>query len=130
MALILIVDDHAENREFLANLLAYRGHRTMEASDGAIGLTSVRAGHPDLVICDVVMPIIDGFEFVRQVRADPAIAATQVIFYTAHYRDRGARDLAASRGISHVIVKPAEPEEILKIVDDVLAHAKAAPKNI
>ena len=86
MAKILVIDDRAVNREFLVTLLGYKGHRMLEASDGAEGLAVARAERPDLVICDVLMPTMDGYEFVRQLRADSAIAHITVIFYTAHYR--------------------------------------------
>ncbi len=91
MATILIVDDRLANREFLVTLLGYAGHRLLQAADGAEALAIVRAEHPDLVIADILMPTMDGYEFVRRIRADPAIAATPVIFYTAHYHEREAR---------------------------------------
>ena len=69
MATILIVDDHPINRAFLVTLLSYVGHQSIEAADGAEALESVRATLPDLVIADVLMPTMDGYEFVRRLRA-------------------------------------------------------------
>lgn len=66
MAKILIVDDRPINREFLTTLLGYRGHHLLEATDGAEALDVVRAEHPDLIITDVLMPVMDGYEFVRK----------------------------------------------------------------
>lgn len=66
MAVILLIDDRAVNRQFLATLLAYAGHRTVEAADGAEGLAAVQAERPDLVITDILMPVMDGLEFVRR----------------------------------------------------------------
>src|SRR5512134_3377233 len=100
MASILIVDDRPVNREFLVNLLGYRHHRLLEASDGAEALDVVRARRPDLVIADILMPTMDGYEFVRQLRADPAIAHTEVVFCTATFMEREARSLAASCGVA------------------------------
>jgi len=122
MANILIVDDHPANRTFLADLLEYKGHRLLEAADGAQALDVVRAEHPDLVICDVLMPTMDGFELVRQLRADPEIAQTKVIFYTAHYNEREAKNLAQAAGVSHVLTKPCEPELVLRVVDEALGR--------
>ena len=85
MATILVVDDRPLNREVLTTLLGYAGHRLLEAGDAVEGLALTRAEHPDLVIADILMPTMDGYEFVRQVRADPAIAQTPIVFYTAHY---------------------------------------------
>jgi PAS domain S-box-containing protein len=125
MATILIVDDLSANRELLVTLLRYQGHRMLEAADGREGLAVVRAERPDLVITDVLMPVMDGYEFVRQLRLDPATSAMPVVFYTAHYGEREARALALSSGVSDVLTKPAEPEEVLKIVARVLAGESA-----
>ncbi|MBP3954097.1 PAS domain S-box protein [Gemmata sp. G18] len=122
MATILIVDDRPSNREFLVTLLGYGGHRLVEAGDGAEGLALVRAEAPDLVIADILMPTMDGYEFVRQLRSDPAVATTRVIFYTAHYHEPEARRLAAACGVSEVLTKPSEPEVVLRTVESVLGH--------
>jgi diguanylate cyclase (GGDEF)-like protein/PAS domain S-box-containing protein len=122
MAKILIIDDRAVNREFLVTLLGYKGYQLLEASDGAEGLAIVGAEHPDLVICDVLMPTMDGYEFVRQLRADPAIAHITVIFYTAHYREREAQKLAEACGVLYVLTKPCEPELVIRVVEEALGH--------
>jgi PAS domain S-box-containing protein len=120
MATILIVDDQPANRDYLVTLLGYNGHRLLEAADGADALAAARAEHPALIIADILMPTMDGYELVRQLRADPAIAATSVIFWTAHYHEQEARSLAKSCGVSRVITKPSEPEDVLRAVEDVL----------
>ena len=66
-------------------LLRQHGHRLLEAADGSQGLAVVHAEHPDLVITDVLMPVMDGYEFGRQLRLDPATRGIPVVFYTAHY---------------------------------------------
>ena len=101
MATILIVDDHPVNREFLVTLLGYGGHRLLQAADGAEALVLARAEHPDLIIADILMPTMDGYELVRQLRADAAIAQTPVIFCTAHYLEHEARTLAQQCGVAH-----------------------------
>ena len=123
MTKILVVDDQAENRELVVTLINYRGYQPLEAANGADALALVRSEHPDLVISDVLMPSMDGYEFVRQLRADPEIAHTEVIFYSAHYLEREARNLAKSCGVSHVLIKPCEPEDILFAIDQALLHA-------
>src|SRR6188474_2035960 len=129
MATILVVDDLSANREFLVTLLRYKGHRLFEAGNGREGLTAVQAEHPDLVITDVLMPVMDGYEFVRQLRLEPATSATRVVFYTAHYGEREARALALSSGVSDVLRKPVEPEEVLKVVDRVLSGDVKEPSR-
>lgn len=126
MATVLVVDDQASNRELVITLLRYAGHVAMEAADGYLALAQVRAARPDLVICDILMPTMDGYEFVRQLRADPDIAHTQVIFYTATFMEREARNLASSCGVSQVMIKPSEPEEILRTIEQALGGAKLA----
>jgi signal transduction histidine kinase len=120
MAIILVVDDRPTNRQFLVTLLGYQGHQLLEAADGAEALALVRAERPALVITDILMPTMDGFEFVRRVRADPAVAGTAVIFYTAEYQRAEVRALAWAGGVVHYLTKPAEPEEILRAVDKLL----------
>lgn len=121
MATILVVDDRPTNREFLVTLLGYKGHQVLQASDGAEALQVVRAAHPDLVLTDVLMPTVDGYEFVRQLRSDPVVASTPVVFYSAAYHRRELQDLAPAAGVVRHISKPAPPDEILKSVDEVLA---------
>jgi signal transduction histidine kinase/CheY-like chemotaxis protein len=123
MAKVLVVDDHASNRELIVTLLKYAGHEPLEAADGCQALEQVRAARPELVICDILMPTMDGYEFVRQLRADPDIAHTEVIFHTAVFMEREARSLARTCGVSEVLTKPCEPEEILHTVEQALSHA-------
>ncbi len=120
MTTILVVDDRQVNRELLKTLLSYHDNRVLEASDGAEALKLIKAEPPDLIISDILMPTMDGYEFVRQMRNDPASAKIPVIFSTAHYLDREAKALADACGVSHIIYKPSEPDMILSIVDEVL----------
>lgn len=121
MATILIVDDRSINRELLVTLLGYAGHRLLEASEGETGLAIARAEHPDLIITDIVMPKMDGYEFARLVRSDPAIAKTQIVFVTSSYIVEETQSLASACGVSVVISKPIEPQAFLAQVDQVLA---------
>jgi PAS domain S-box-containing protein len=126
MATILVVDDRQVNREFLKTLLGYRDHRVLDAGDGAEALELIKSERPDLVISDILMPTMDGYQFVREMRADPASANIPVIFNTAHYLDREAKALAEACGVSRIIFKPGEPELILSTVDDVLGDIPAS----
>ena len=124
MPIVLVADDDPANRQVLTMLLGYQGHHLLEAADGAEALEQVRSEHPDLVIADVLMPVMDGYEFVRQLRHDPKISKTPVVFYTASYHEREARALAQACGVNHVITKPAEPEDILAVVTQVLGSSQ------
>ncbi len=128
MATILIVDDHVLNRQFLMVLLGYSGHNLIEATDGVEGLDMVRTRRPDLVIADILMPNMDGYEFVTRLRAIPSIATTPVIFYTAAYHEREAGLMAMACGVPWVLPKPSDPDLILKTVHEALGMPnRAAP---
>jgi len=127
MVTTLVIDDNPTNRAFLSTLLGYRGHRVLEAGDGAEGLAKLRAEKPDLVITDVLMPTMDGFEFARRARADPSTAHINIIFWTAAYREQEARNLAQRCGVSTILRKPAEPEEVLRVVNESLGLSTAVP---
>lgn len=120
MATILIVDDHVLNREFLLTLLSYGGHQLFDAADGVEGLKLVRDKHPDLIIADILMPNMNGYEFVTQLHADPTTAVIPVIFYTAAFRENEAKVMAATCGVRWVLPKPSEPETILQTVHEAL----------
>jgi CheY-like chemotaxis protein len=125
MATILVVDDRSIDREFLATLLGYAGYRVLEASDGLEAIEMVWTQGADLIITDILMPTMDGFEFVRRLRAHVATAETPVIFYSATYHQREARALAQEAGVAHVLLKPAEVEVILDTVSMVLGPSQA-----
>jgi signal transduction histidine kinase/CheY-like chemotaxis protein len=126
MAHILVLDDRALNREFLATLLAYYGHTLAEAADGVEGLARVGERKPDLVITDLLMPNMDGEEFVRRLRADPATKDLPVIIYTATYRVREAREIANRVGVRRVLAKPSEPKDIVAAVAEALGESAPA----
>src|ERR1700704_2762313 len=127
MATILIVDDRPTNRQFLVTLLGYGGHRLLEAANGAEALERVRAERPDLVITDILMPTMDGYEFVGHLRPDPDLAPIPVIFYTATYSEPQAKALANSCGVRIVLPKPCDPERILAAVNEALGITDVVP---
>ncbi len=124
-ATILIVDDHVLNREFLRTLLGYGGYRLLEAGNGVEALAMVQRERPDLVISDILMPNMDGREFVVRLSSDPATADIPVIFYTATYREREANKIAFDCGVRWVLPKPSPPELILRTVHEALGMALA-----
>jgi len=121
MALILIVDDLHANREFLAAVLIHHGHVVVEAEDGIEALRLARAEPPDLVITDVLMPLMDGYQLFEQLRLDLTTSHIPVVFYTAHYGESEATALALDNGVASVLTKPTSTEELIGTVDRVLS---------
>ncbi|PKO56178.1 MAG: response regulator receiver protein, partial [Betaproteobacteria bacterium HGW-Betaproteobacteria-21] len=130
MALIAVVDDVAVNRELLATLLKPLGHRISEAEDGVSALELVSRERPDLIICDILMPEMDGYEFVRRLRADPAIAAIPVVFCSAHFLELDARQLAEACGVSKVLTKPIDAQEMMAVVQAILGQGNGIQSSV
>ncbi len=126
MATILVVDDRPTNREFLATLFGYANHRCVQARDGAEALALARSEKPDLIVTDLLMPTMDGHEFVRRLRSDPDLAPMKVIFYSATYTVPEARAMAESCAVKTVLPKPSDPEVILDAVNRELGLAPSA----
>ena len=118
MATILIVDPSSEDRRPYVTLLGNYGYRLLEASDGIQALEMARAELPDLIITDILMPHMDGFTFVRRLRAEPLLMGVPVIFQTASYDVTEIHKIAHASGIRHILRKPAEPQEILRAVNE------------
>ena len=105
MATILVADDNRANREALAALLESAGHTVVRAVDGREALAHAQEAPPDLVISDVLMPMMDGYELARRLRAEPATAGAAVMFYTAYFGGEDAQALAQAHGVSRVLLK-------------------------
>ena len=130
MATILVADDNRANREALAALLESAGNNVVRAVDGREALARAQEARPELVISDVLMPAMDGYELARRLKADPATAGVAIIFYTAYFGGQDAQALAQAHGVSRVLLKPAENAEILRQVQAVLASRAEQPQQI
>jgi diguanylate cyclase (GGDEF)-like protein len=128
MATILIVDTNPVERRAYTTLLSNFGHRLLEASDGAQALEMARAELPDLVITDVLMPHMDGLTLVRRLRAEPLLAGVPVIFQTANYLESEIQRLAQASGVQHILGKPADPQEVMRAVNEMLKRPAKSTK--
>ena len=132
MATILIVDTHPPDRRVYTTLLGNFGYRLLEADDGAQALEMARVELPDLIITDILMPNMDGFTLVRRLRTEPLLMGIPVIFHTSNYDVTEIHRLARASGIQHILRKPAEPQEILRAVNDSLkrpTHPSKLPQT-
>jgi diguanylate cyclase (GGDEF)-like protein len=127
VATILVADDNRPNRDALAALLESAGHRVLTAADGREALEQALDARPELVISDVLMPIMDGYELARRLRAEPSTSGTALMFYTAYFGSEDAKELAQAHGVARVLVKPSDNDDILRAVDEVLEQNPAAP---
>lgn len=123
MVAILVVDDHATDRQLLVTMLEFGGYEALTAESGYEALATLRSHKPALVICDMLMPRMDGYEFARELRGDPEIAQTPLIFYSATYDTGELEQLGQACGAARVLEKPQEPAVILAVVADVLGSA-------
>src|SRR3954465_15823444 len=121
VAKILIADDHRANREALAALLETFGHEVLTANDGNRALDLARTPAPVLLLSDVLMPGMDGYELTRRLKLEPATAGMSVMFYTAYFGGQDAKQLAQALGVARVLVKPSDNDVILRAVDEVLS---------
>lgn len=120
MSRILIADDVEENRYMLQMLLTGHGHEVLVARNGMEALEMARAGNPDLILSDVLMPQMDGFELCRQCKRDDDLAGVPFVFYTATYTDPKDRDFGLSLGADRYLVKPLEPDCLMRLIGEVL----------
>jgi PAS domain S-box-containing protein len=130
MKRILIVDDVEENRYLLEATLPSSGYEVVSARDGEQALALARQNPPDLIISDILMPVMDGFALCRQWRADELLRKIPFIFYTATYTDPMDEQLALDLGADRFLLKPIEPQVMIRAVAEVLAGAEnGALKN-
>jgi two-component system phosphate regulon response regulator PhoB len=122
MARLLVIDDDVDLATLTTIRLKKAGHDVTAAHDGEAGLAAIRAGHPELVVLDWMMPGMDGIEVAIAVRADASIASTPLVMITAK-SGAGDFDKALAAGIDSVLSKPYVPKELLARIDSILSAA-------
>jgi CheY-like chemotaxis protein len=116
MARILVVDDEPDERFLAGRALRKHGHGVTVAENGAAGLQVARAQVPDLVVTDIMMPVMDGVEFIRRLRGDPATAGIPILAASGDTRLAGAADA--------VLPKPYDDSQLIMLVNDLLEKGR------
>jgi PAS domain S-box-containing protein len=124
MIKILIVDDKTENIYLLQSMLDTNGFKTISAKNGAEALGLLRTILPDLIITDILMPVMDGFTLCRECKKDEILKNIPFFFYTATYIDAKDEEYALSLGADRFILKPQEPDVFLKLITDFLEEVR------
>ncbi len=115
MAKILVAEDAKPIRGILADILSDAGHDVIEAVDGGMALDKACREDPDLVLLDVMMPVMDGFEVLKRLRENPNTQTIPVVLLTAMDATKGER-AALNLGVTHYITKPWEDETLQTVI--------------
>jgi len=119
MPKILLVEDNEMNRDMLSRRLIRRGYEVVIATDGQQGVDLATSAAPDLILMDMSLPVIDGWEATKQVKADPATAHIPIIALTAHAMDSD-RQKAIGAGCDDFDTKPVELSRLLGKIEELL----------
>ncbi len=121
---VLIVDDSEDNRELFAMCLERLGYRIELAVDGVDGLERARSTFPDVILMDLAMPNMDGFEATRQIRQDPDLRSTHIIAVTA-FSDLVNTQRALAAGCNAILAKPCPPDVLTACVENAVEGSRA-----
>ena len=122
MKRILVIDDHEDNRKILNDLLASAGYEIVEAVTGREGVAMARLHHPDLILMDIQLPEMDGYEATRLIKADSNMELIPIIAVTS-YALSGDDAKALAAGCTGYVTKPFSPRQLLAKVRDHIGPA-------
>jgi len=125
MARILLVEDNPTNLELMRYLLTHHGHDVASASNGEQGVERTRELRPDIVLCDLRMPYLDGYGLLERVRADPALDRVVVVAVTA-YSMPDDRKRVREAGFDGHLTKPIEPEKVVGQIEAFIAEGRGS----
>ena len=122
---LLVVDDNEDARVLQTSIMASQGYEVATAENGVDALNSIKQSKPDLIITDILMPVMDGYEFCRKVKSDDELKDIPFVFYSAHYLDARDKEMAANLGVTHFIQKPMENAEFIRVIRDIILEAQS-----
>jgi CheY-like chemotaxis protein len=129
MARILVIDDEAPIRENLVRFLVLEGHEVLQAADGRLGLEAIRTHKPDFILCDVMMPHLDGFEVLAATHADPALRGIPFVFLSASAEPEKL-EAALQQGATGYVTKPFNLANLRQLLATQLAHLAPQPPAV
>jgi two-component system, cell cycle response regulator DivK len=112
---ILVVEDQEDLRGILRDLLAGSGYEMLEAPDGQAGVDKAKAEKPDLILMDIQMPVMDGYDATRQIKADPELKSIPIVAVSS-FAMKGDEEKARASGCDHYVTKPYSPMQLLRTV--------------
>jgi len=127
-ARVLIVEDNPANLDLARYLLESHGYATLVATDGEQGLRIAREERPQLILCDLQMPVMDGYALMRELRGDPLFRDTLVIAVTA-FSMPGDRGVALAAGFNGYVSKPIDPERFVQEIEAYLPAGSRADRS-
>ncbi|MFA5265657.1 MAG: response regulator, partial [Opitutaceae bacterium] len=126
MKTVLIVDDNSQNLYFLELLLKGNSFKVVSASTGEEALAFAHKEAPDLIVSDILMPVMDGWTLCRKWKSDPQLQNIPFVFYTATYTEPKDEAFAMKLGADRFVTKPQEPAALMEIVNELLKEPKGA----
>jgi len=112
---ILVVEDQEDLRGVLRDLLTGSGYTVLEAGDGEAGVAKANSNRPDLILMDIEMPVIDGYEAARRIKADPFLKPIPIIAVSS-FAIKGDEEKARAAGCDHYVTKPYSPMQLLRLI--------------
>ena len=116
---ILVVDDQEDLRGVLRDLLTGSGYTVIEAADGEAGVAKAKSDHPDLILMDIQMPVIDGYEATRRIKVDPDLNPIPIVAVSS-FAMKGDEEKARAAGCDHYVTKPYSPMQLLRLIRGLL----------
>ena len=123
---VLLVEDNEDNRAVYSTILQYFGYGVLEAADGAEGVRLAREHRPDLILMDISIPVLDGWQATQQIKGDAETAAIPVIALTAHAMPED-RQRSVTAGFDGYLAKPCEPRRVIEEVQRFIGMAAGVP---
>ena len=126
MTTVLVAEDNPVNCELLRELLETRGYSVIEAPDGQEALRMIEQTHPDIVLLDIGMPVLDGFAVIRKIRENPSLATLPALAITA-YAMRGDRERVMNAGFDGYLSKPINSSDVSNEIERLLQRPEDRP---